>query len=724
MEQAYHLIQAGRLDEAEKLITNFDYCMAKCRLNRSDDLADEYRILKMEAAKTKFYLSPEFRIWEDFIRTNAHILHRGHDKWSADMILLQIAMEHADDSPITMKAERYLEEGKCDWHWLMDVRRPKKYVTNPCLTVLEGHKSYISSALLLPDGHVISAGGTDLRIWDAETGRCLRVLRGHPKTINKIFLFDESRVISSSDDKTLRVWDTKSGECLQVLTGHTKEIIGYIGISDNLILSWSADQTLRVWDLNSGQCLKVLTGHTHAVSGILSLPNNRILSWCYYDNSMRVWDMANRTCLAVLDGHKEGIQGVLILSAGRILSWSLDSCLRIWDYESGKCLKILEGHSDAVSNSIILTSGNILSWSEDHALRIWNSNSGKCINELTGHTDYIYGVLLLPNDRILSWSGDKSLRIWDANNGKCLKILAGHTMAISDALLHTNGNILSWSLDNTLRIWNRNTWECQAVLAGHTDNVNGAIQLPDERFISWSNDNSLRIWHQENGECLNVLQGHTQGVSGIVLLKDGRILSRSFDNTIRIWDYTGVINADAEPVTQIPTDGALVCSDQLMVSWSSDRLNGWNMANGRLLWHIDADHGDFYSAVPLSGNRLLTWTTDRIYQLWDIEAACCITTFEQEQIADGAVCGLMSNTANLIYRNENCFGSWLWWHGQKVSGISRQGEQPVRTEWHSNEELMPVHLFADGRCIMVANGMHVLQLRYGNQRIGLELIKI
>ena len=52
---------------------------------------------------------PRFRLWEAFFREHAHLLRRGNDQWPTHKILLQLAMEHADDSPVTLAAEAWLD---------------------------------------------------------------------------------------------------------------------------------------------------------------------------------------------------------------------------------------------------------------------------------------------------------------------------------------------------------------------------------------------------------------------------------------------------------------------------------------------------------------------------------------------------------------------------------------------------------------------------------------
>ena len=67
------------------------------------------RALTTDAAAVAMRLPADagrsFRLWEAILREHAHLLLRGDAEWPANQILLQLAVEHADDSPVTKVAE-------------------------------------------------------------------------------------------------------------------------------------------------------------------------------------------------------------------------------------------------------------------------------------------------------------------------------------------------------------------------------------------------------------------------------------------------------------------------------------------------------------------------------------------------------------------------------------------------------------------------------------------
>lgn len=590
-----HLLETHRAEKALGLLTRFEYVMDRLRTLTDSEavggLGEDWRATVQHVGP----LDHEQRLWEAFWREREHILRRGDDRWPAYKILLQLAVEHADDSPVTRQAEAWLEAGHCDWVWLRNPQRIKYAAPNPCLRVFEGHTRQVYGALELKDGQILSWSMDDtLRLWDRESGEQLAVLDEHSfDSVNdalelpdgRIFLisihleqclWDRVGRVYPAEDDYLQSWfewrramhgkyygeprveddglnllgqsDRPSVEELAVLAGHTKGVRGALELRDGYILSWSIDGTLRLWDGASSGKLAVLARHTNRVNGVRELRDGHILSWSS-DETLRLWDGASGREVAVLAGHTDRVYGALELRDGRILSWSADGTLRLWDGTSDVKPTVLLGHTGGVVGALELRNGRILSWSSDllptwseSDLRLWDGTSGREVAVLTGHTGEVGGALELWDGRILSWSEfDNALRLWDGMSGAKLVMLvwdAGQFKNGTFGVLELrDGRILSWSRDRMLRLWDAATGVEVAMLAGHTDRVEGALELRDGHLLSWSNDKTLWLWDGESEVEVAKLEGHTNWVQGAYELRDGRILSWSEDGALRLWDW-------------------------------------------------------------------------------------------------------------------------------------------------------------------------------------------
>jgi WD40 repeat protein len=611
-------------------LTNFAFPMRKAELGQLESIPDDYTHLGEEAPAD---LRDAIVIWQDFFVEQAHILRRGVADQSAHKILLQLALEHADDSPVTTAAETWLSAGRCDWLRLQRVPRLKHRTPNPCRAVLEGHTRMVMGALSLQDGRVLSwAGDATLRLWDPTTGTCHMVLEGHTDWIEGALQLPDGRILSWGDTTKMRLWDVATGACLALLEGHTERIIGALWHPEGRLLSWSEDKTLRVWDGATGGCLVLLEGHLDWVTGALLLPDGRILSWSgnRNDQMLRVWDPGTGACLVVLEGHTDGVYGALLLSLNQVLSWSMDETLRIWDLDTGISTGILEGHKRLIEGALLLPNGRILSWSGDKTLRLWDAVTGECHATMVGHEDGNIGAIPLPDDKILSWSRDGTLRVWDAATGTCQIVLEGHERMINGGLSLPDGRILSWSYDNTLRIWDASSGVCDTVLDGHTDDAWGALLLPSGQILSWSEDTALRLWDSNLSSGRTVLEGHSEAIDGAMALTGDRFLTYSSDMTLRLWDAmtTGTCLAILAGHTNYIC-GALPISDRQILSWSESwsedkRPRLWDATTGAFCGLFEEQSCDVVDAILLPNERFLTCSSDHTLRIWDcMTKVCC-----------------------------------------------------------------------------------------------------
>ena len=665
----------------------------------------------------------EFRLWEAFFREREHILRRGDERWPANKILLQLAVEHADDSPVTRAAEEWLAAGHCDWVWICNQRRQEHVITDPCLRVLEGHTKPVTGALVLPHGRILSwSEDNTLRFWeqdsgalvktiigshafyvtealllpdgcvltwsmlnpqrrlfiiDGQTGDLQKSLIGHTDNINGVMLLPDGRILSWSDDCTLRLWDSETGVPLVTLIGHKTKVTGALSLSDGRILSWSSDwssdHTLLLWDGKRSDPVAILSGHNSIINGALEIPNGHILSWSY-DATLRLWDVQRGEQIALLSEHTEEITGAAVLPNGRILSWSNDKTLRMWDGKSGAPLELLAGHSSGVKGAIVLSDGCILSWAHFDTLRLWDGERGAFLKAF-GEPLPIDGMLVISDQKLLSWLWSKwnlesSLFMWNLSSQEPMAIIPGHTDGVGGTALLTDGLVLSWSRDGTLRIWNIKNGLPARSLPGHHDEVTSIQSMTDEYVISTAEDETIYVWKMQSGALVATLPGHRA-----CLFPDGRILTWSahwsnFDHNLYVWDLW-----DRQNTSQLATlnghrsdiRGAQILDDGRILSWSRDRtLRLWNGDNGEQLSILNGHHGDIKGAFSLPDGRILSWSHDCTLRLWNGESGDLLFILEgHTKLVTGA---MELSDRNLLSWSED--GTLRLWDGQSGAPLA------------------------------------------------------
>ena len=260
--------------------------------------------------------------------------------------------------------------------------------------MLTGHKGWVRSVAISPDGKWAASGSEDMtaKIWNLETDECRATLRGHTNRVVSVAITpDGKRMLSGSFDKSVRVWDASSGRELAKLDGHTNEVRSVVALQDNdRAFSGGFDKTLRLWDIASGSCLKTIQCATAEADDIFGSAVNR--------------------------------------AGDRALSAHRDGPVRLWNLDTGACLAILKGHS-GIAYSVQFTPDErfAVSSSEDTTVKLWDLESGSCLGTLEGHQGKVHSVALSPDGTLIASTGftDGTVRLWDRKTGACLQVIEG-----------------------------------------------------------------------------------------------------------------------------------------------------------------------------------------------------------------------------------------------------------------------------------------------------------
>lgn len=257
---------------------------------------------------------------------------------------------------------------------------------------LTGHKGWVYSVAVSPDGTWVASGSRDetVRIWELETGTCRATLKGHTNYVYSVAITpDGKRVLSAAGDWSVRVWDASSGTELATLVGHKSGVRSVVALRDNArALSGGFDGTLRLWELATGTCLKTIK--------------------CGRDMEDSVFSSA-------------------VDSAGtRAVSGHRDKRVRLWDLETGECLATLRGPL-TIAKSIQITPDTrfAVSGSDDSTVKIWDLEEGTCVGTLEGHQNRVHSVAISPDGGLIASTGftDRMVRLWDWKSGACLQLI-------------------------------------------------------------------------------------------------------------------------------------------------------------------------------------------------------------------------------------------------------------------------------------------------------------
>ncbi|KAJ5884149.1 uncharacterized protein N7473_011035 [Penicillium subrubescens] len=122
---------------------------------------------------------------------------------------------------------------------------------------------YIRSVCFSPDGKYLATGAEDkqIRLWEltvprgmhphsgVKGGKCIRTFEGHKDFVLSVCLTPDGQwVMSGSKDRGVQFWDPVTGNAQMMLQGHKNSVISVAPApTGNLFATGSGDMRARIW---------------------------------------------------------------------------------------------------------------------------------------------------------------------------------------------------------------------------------------------------------------------------------------------------------------------------------------------------------------------------------------------------------------------------------------------------------------------------------------------
>ncbi len=556
------------------------------------------------------------------------------------------------------------------------------------LRQLSGHRGFVSSVCLLPDGRSILSASDDhtLCLWDATSGRAVRTFDGHAQRVTAVSTTaDGAWALSGSDDFSLKLWEVKTGRCVKTI--NTPGTVFSVALSaDGTRALWACsgsdnflgvDNTLlQVWDLERDRRLGVFEGHRNAAKSVALSADGRWAVSGGDDQTVRVWDATTGACRRVLEGHEHYVATVCVSADGqRALSGSWDQTMRLWDTATGRCLRIFRGASAIVTSVCLSADGRLaVSGSWDGTVRIWEIDTGRCVRTFEGHTRMVTGVALSGDGRTaVSASWDQSVRVWAVpqahERAGTLQLSQREPYARlpspdPDAAELLEAAERAWQgqrLDTALialrrarasdegsaaagiaRLWRALAGVCirTRLLGAHPSGtlatrapVNAVRLGPNGgRALAASATGSVQLWDTALERCARTFVGHADAVWDVVCSADESVaVSASGDGALRVWDVArGTCARVLSGHRSVVTSVSLSADQRWALSGSYDHTARlWALASGECT-RVLRGHTRQVTAVCLSsdGQRAITGSYDGTIRLWDCATGQCMRVLD------------------------------------------------------------------------------------------------
>jgi WD40 repeat protein len=154
----------------------------------------------------------------------------------------------------------------------------------------------VTSVALDPTGRLVAAGvGSDIAVYDAQTGKQLRLLTGHTDAVTGVaFSPDGKQLASSCRDHDARVWNTKTLGLVKILHRHTAFVSGVAFSGDGRWLASAGPLKAGVWAPGETELpnnfLFFVRGNENPINAVAFSPHGWELATAARDGSIRVVD--------------------------------------------------------------------------------------------------------------------------------------------------------------------------------------------------------------------------------------------------------------------------------------------------------------------------------------------------------------------------------------------------------------------------------------------------
>jgi WD40 repeat protein len=281
----------------------------------------------------------------------------------------------------------------------------------------------VSEVAVSADGKIaLSHSGTDLRVWDLDTGKQISRLQGNflPGTRMALAPDGGSAVADrfGTDDVVLACWDTTTGMERRLLDAAARDVTGIAFTPDGkALLVGSGNGSVQLRSAEEHKRLRLLKerDEEERVLGVAVSRDGRYGLSGDEHGTLRLWDLGTgkekaRTALQV-----ERLRAVA-LGPDRSVAACLasDGVLRLWDTTADTERHLVDQETVIRCFAFEPDGRRIATGGDDGILRLWDVATGKEVARLEGHRGRVTAVRWAAGRRLVSCGRDGTVRVWEA----------------------------------------------------------------------------------------------------------------------------------------------------------------------------------------------------------------------------------------------------------------------------------------------------------------------
>jgi WD40 repeat protein/serine/threonine protein kinase len=515
-----------------------------------------------------------------------------------------------------------------------------------------GHDGEVTSVAFSAKGTILASGGTDrrVRIWSLD-GRMIEELRTDDPVIS-VDLDREERLVAAASGSEIALWDLQTGARVRTFEGHEDGATavrfvpnGRTLVSagrDGAVFAWSVDgdqprtiakgggliwdlrvspdgarvaaagvsRRVQIFDLVSAALVHQIEGHEDEIYGLGFGPSGRVIASGGLDRTLRLWRLDRRQDPP--EGHTSAGHTIEVGSKRPIVATiGLDHSIRIWDLHTAAQLSVIHDSGLAPSNIDVSPDDTAVAASRSNgSIAIWDISSGRELNVLEGLSGKVHGVVFSPaGGRLVGGGSDGTIAVWELPSGRRLRMFRGHASEISDVEITGDGKLLaSGGADAVVRLWDLESGRLLRTLEGHSDYIYSLSFAPNAKWlVSASLDGTVRRWDLASGQ--GEILGSAPRVHQVAVHPSGELVAAAgAAGAVHFWS----LSKDKERQVHARSNDEVNCvrftpdGKDLVAVGDDGVVRKWDVATLEPSWRAPLVIDEPLAALTHSGWRSLT----------------------------------------------------------------------------------------------------------------------
>ena len=593
----------------------------------------------------------DIKVMLDFFKLLVPINRSDSKVWRRD-ICTQIALRlepytwRKRIGQIVVRARRYLKQ---HGGWLVRpaAQSSLRVPGGPLEMTLTGHESSITSLCSLLDGRLASASSDGvIKIWNILNGHCDLTWSGHTASRITLFCLSTGRLLSGSIKfGDIKIWNPVNGECDKIF-GRLGDIVHQLNtIGCNLLVNWYKIFVVKV----------LLNKLTSPVVSLCNLPNDR-LALALEDGSINIWNIMNGQCEQSFIGFENNSKISLFpLKDGRLVTGSLQSGnIKVWKIMNGNRELTISGRAESSFFFEFDYKNKLVQWYSSFL----HSQSTSTRKGIAPFSPYFCPQM----------EQNFFLNV-DFGNRRHIAEFGSHGIL-------RDGRISVVKRDR-VQILNAHSRESERELRLVDGLILSLCDIGKGYLATGSSGHMLNIWDLTTGNSRS-LNGHEGDIVVLLSLADCRIASGSTDKTIIIWNLK---SRDSEPTSAYRFSWVDYLGDDLVASWSWDKIQVWK-SNSGVLSRSFSKPVALYSKLCAVSKHCVVGVSPHSFTIWnEVDGSAKVICPPQ---------GANDFVNGVCRMNDDCFaigimsGDIMLWNAK-----SRQCELTIRSQ--SNNLLGSLH---------------------------------